>query len=349
MSFEGFPFVIGWELTLACNLRCRHCGSSAGSSRNAELTLDACLELCRQFRDLLVQQVHFTGGEPLLFHGWSTLARRLARDGVSVRMVTNALALTRDAALEMADSGIAEIGVSLDGPEATHDALRAAPGAYRRTLAGIEHAKRAGVGVSIITTIHGRNIDALPTLAATIRSIGVRGWQIQPLFPSGRACLDAGLLLSERDYLRLGAFVLKHKAELEAAGLKVEPADSYGYFTRYDGREPGWHGCPAGIFSCGITSDGKLKGCLALPDELCEGDLNEADLWDLWFREGAFAYNRNFEAGALGPSCATCEMAHVCRGGCSAMSYASSGSFHNDRFCFLRMTKEPVDARTQDR
>ena len=62
MGFESFPYVIGWELTLACNLRCRHCASSAGSPRGQELTLEESLAICDQFPALLVNEVIFTGG-----------------------------------------------------------------------------------------------------------------------------------------------------------------------------------------------------------------------------------------------------------------------------------------------
>ena len=37
----GFaPRACVWELTLACNLRCKHCGSFAGSRRDDELSLE---------------------------------------------------------------------------------------------------------------------------------------------------------------------------------------------------------------------------------------------------------------------------------------------------------------------
>ena len=54
----------------------------------------------------------------------------------------------------------------------------------------------------------------------------------------------------------------------EENGLKLLPADSYGYYTEFDNREKPWRGCPAGIVSVGITSNGKIKGCLSLPDEI---------------------------------------------------------------------------------
>ena len=39
MGFDGLPLVLAWELTLACNLRCKHCGSAAGFPRRNELNL----------------------------------------------------------------------------------------------------------------------------------------------------------------------------------------------------------------------------------------------------------------------------------------------------------------------
>jgi len=116
--------------------------------------------------------------------------------------------------------------------------------------------------------------------------------------------------------------------------MKILPGDSYGYYTNLDTRIPPWRGCPAGLFSCGITSDGKIKGCLSLPDELTEGDLRRDDLWDIWFHPDSFAYTRRFTTESLGPHCVACTKAEQCQGGCSAMSYGSTGRFHNDPYCF---------------
>jgi MoaA/NifB/PqqE/SkfB family radical SAM enzyme len=41
----GFaPRACVWELTLACNLRCKHCGSFAGSRRDDEMSLEESLQ-----------------------------------------------------------------------------------------------------------------------------------------------------------------------------------------------------------------------------------------------------------------------------------------------------------------
>lgn len=40
-----------WEFTLACNLNCIHCGSSAGSRRTDELTTDEAVALCHDLKE----------------------------------------------------------------------------------------------------------------------------------------------------------------------------------------------------------------------------------------------------------------------------------------------------------
>ncbi len=334
MRFDGFPFVVGWELTLACNLRCRHCGSTAGDSRVCELTLEESLAVCDQFPSLLVQEVDFTGGEPLLRPDWQKIAARLGSLGIKTKMISNGIALTAETVTQIKDNGIAGVGVSLDGLEESHDYLRNRKGLFQLVLAGIGRVINAGLPVTVITTVNALNVGELPVLATLLTSIGVRSWQIQPIFPLGRSRDSDEFLFGENAYLSLGAFYRDWGPRARAAGLEIGPGDSFGYYTELDAREPPWRGCPAGLLSCGITSDGKIKGCLSLPDELIEGDLRKQDLWDIWFHPNSFLYTREFAEEDLGTACRSCKNAEQCHGGCSAMSYGSTGRFHSDPFCF---------------
>jgi radical SAM protein with 4Fe4S-binding SPASM domain len=334
VGFEDFPLIIGWELTLRCNLRCQHCGSSAASARVNELTLEESLSICDQLPALLVQEVDFTGGEPLLRPDWTKIASHLTKLGVSTKILTNGLTLGPDTIARMKDAGVSGAGVSLDGLETNHDNLRCHKGLFRQAVSGIELALSANLAVVIITTVNAQNINELPSLFEFLLSIGICQWQIQPIFPFGRSLLAEDLLLTEQAYMQLGDFFRVCGAKSNAAGLQILPGDSFGYFTELDTRDPAWRGCPAGLYSCGITSDGKIKGCLSLPDEIIEGDLRHDDLWDIWFHPASFSYTRHFVGNQLGPSCHDCVKALQCQGGCSAMSYGNTRKFHNDPFCF---------------
>ena len=83
-----------------------------------------------------------------------------------------------------------------------------------------------------------------------------------------------------------------------------------------------WLGCRAGLDALGITSDGRVKGCLALPDACAEGNLREESLAAMWKDPDRFAYNRRYTPEQLGGKCADCEQAPLCRGGCTATAYA---------------------------
>jgi radical SAM protein with 4Fe4S-binding SPASM domain len=346
MGFDSFPLVVGWELTLACNLRCGHCASSAGLPRPNEFDLDEALYLCDQFPALLVQEVDFTGGEPLLRPGWIKIAERLNELRISTRVVTNGLLLKENVS-SLKDSGIATVGVSLDGLEVTHDSIRKRPGLFQQVIAGIEAALAADLPTAVITAVNERNVSELPKLFAFLQSIGIRHWQVQPTFVLGRAKEGGEFGLSDSSFLELGKFICNHVALCETVRFRMVPADGVGYFTNFDTRNPAWRGCAAGIVSCGITSNGKVKGCLSFPDHLIEGDLRERDLWDIWFDEESFAYNRRFLLKDLGEYCTGCKFGEYCKGGCTVMSYAATHQFHNDPYCFhgilARQNLRPFD------
>ena len=42
---DYIPVHVVWEITLACDLKCLHCGSRAGHRRTAELSTAECLEV----------------------------------------------------------------------------------------------------------------------------------------------------------------------------------------------------------------------------------------------------------------------------------------------------------------
>lgn len=333
-SFESFPVILGWELTLACNLRCRHCASAAGDPRPNELTIDEALDLCDQLPSLLVMELVFTGGEPLISPHWEKIAKRLQDLGIRTGMVTNGTCLGDGTIERLLDVGVTALAISLDGEPDTHDFMRGVSGLHQRVVAGIERVLEAGLRVTVITTVNGRSIRELRSMHQRLQSLGVKRWQLQPVFGFGRMQGSQNLLLSDADYLELGRFIKSSMAACEEGQLQIFPADGVGYFSELDVEGPRWRGCSAGITTCGIMSDGRVKGCLSWPDHLVTGDLRKNDLWDIWFHQDAFRQTRRFSVEDLSGNCRDCEKGEECRGGCSAMSYSETGLFHADPYCF---------------
>lgn len=299
------------------------------------MTLEEALKLCDQFPALLVQEVNFTGGEPLLRSDWMAIAAHLRDIGITTKILTNGLALGLDIISQMKDVGISAVGISLDGLEQTHDHIRSRIGSFRCVLKSIEMLLSSEIPLTVITTVNALNIHELPELFNLLHSIGVKHWRVQPIIPSGRVQSSMELKIDEQAYLQLGEFVHNWESLAKKAGMELLCSDGFGYFDEYSIREQQpWQGCPAGLVSCGITSDGKIKGCLSLPDELIEGDLRKNDLWDIWFHPDSFANTRLFSKEKLGQNCCFCDKAEQCMGGCSAKSYVNTKKYHNDPLCF---------------
>ena len=58
-------------------------------------------------------------------------------------------------------------------------------------------------------------------------------------------------------------------------------------------------------------------------------------LRDIWFRPGAFAYNRDFHLSDLTGFCRSCQYAETCRGGCLSMRSCEGG--RDNPFCYHRV------------
>lgn len=336
MPFEGFPFIVGWELTLTCNLRCTHCGSSAGEPRPNELTTEEALNICEQFPALLVQEVDFTGGEPLLRPDWPVIATRLIELGIPTNVLTNGMNVGADTIAKMKEIGISGVGISLDGLEKTHDSIRNCRGSFAGVLRSIALMRSTSLPLNVITTVNAINLPELPRLLKLLQSLGVGYWRLQPIIPMGRVRSHGELNIDNKAILQLGRFIREHRHSAAREKVHIICSDGLEYVDEEDARERPWRGCSAGIVACGIMSDGKVKGCLSMPDEFVEGDLRERSLWDIWFHPDSFAYTRHFTQDQLGTNCSTCDKAMECKGGCSSSSYCSTGQFHNDAFCFYK-------------
>ena len=99
-----------WEITLACDLKCQHCGSRAGKRRPAELTTDECFDLIRQLARMGTREVTLIGGEAYLRRDWLEIIREIRRQGMDCTMQSGGLNLTEDRIKAAVDAGPASAG-----------------------------------------------------------------------------------------------------------------------------------------------------------------------------------------------------------------------------------------------
>ena len=63
------PFLVVWDITKACNLKCRHCYSSSGIKSPNELNTREVKKIIDDLDRMGVVALAFSGGEPLIAHG----------------------------------------------------------------------------------------------------------------------------------------------------------------------------------------------------------------------------------------------------------------------------------------
>src|SRR4051812_27367350 len=285
------PRVAVWELTLECDQSCCHCGSRAGRARTDELSTGEALALVDQLAALGVREITLIGGEAYLRPDWVDIAHAIGQAGMVCTMVTGGRGFDALRLEEALAAGVQHIGVSLDGLEATHDAVRGV-GSFR---AAIEAARRiAGTGViglSVNTQINRLSMPELGGLAGVLDQIGAKAWQVQLTVALGRAADRPDLLLQPYHLLELFPLLYAIKKEkLDPAGIQLFPGNNIGYFgpyeaeLRYGGRAGHvWSGCGAGRSSIGIEADGKIKGCPSLPTrDYTGGRIRKQSLETIW-------------------------------------------------------------------
>jgi radical SAM protein with 4Fe4S-binding SPASM domain len=287
------------------------------------------------------EKVTLSGGEPTLSPSWEALAAEGARLGVRVNMITNGLSADRGLVERARAVGLRGLGVSLDGFEAAHDRLRGRSGMYGRVMDLLDDGAAEGLPIGVITTIWKGNLHDLEAMAELLEG-RVYVWQVQ-LGESMGNLKDRGTeQVTPRDLLEIVP-TLARIAVANRVPLRV--ADNIGYYGPHELRlrsKPGaatsraWRGCKAGLRHLGIEADGGVKGCLSLQSvTTTEGNLRREALADIWFREGAFAYNRSFSLDDLAGFCRRCAYAQLCRGGCTSARTCEGGV--DNPFCYHRV------------
>lgn len=339
------PRYVLWEITRACNFRCRHCAQGGGPRRTGELSTAEALALCDRLIAWGVGSVCLMGGEPLVRPDWFRLAERLRAAGLPVGIVTNGWLLDERRMARIEALGLQQVCLSLDGASAAvHDDIRQKPGAFDRVLAALDRLAAAGVpDRKILTAVSRRNLAELPAmLDLLLARAGGFSWSVLVASVHDPERFDPLDALDAAEHVAVARF-LRQARRRAGRRLQVEGSHGLGYFADSlrdrDLHDWVWRGCVAGIESLGIRSDGDVVGCLVLGDEFVEGNVRRRDPAAIWRDPRAFGYTRRFRRSRLRGACRGCRFGAVCRGGCVHRAVEGSGRPFEAPVCLRRMER----------
>lgn len=347
------PITCVWEVTMGCNMRCGHCGSSCAESLPDELTTQEALDLCNQIAELGLKWITLSGGEPLTRKDIHLLVKRLSSLGVAVNMITNGWLLERETADKLKDSGISTIAISIDGTPQVHDKIRC-KGAFDHARLAFLTMKELDINTGAVTTITKQNIHILADLKELLIDMGVQSWQVQLGLPMGNLEKRPDWVLEPEQMKDIIDFCYDTAKE---GRIAIYPADCIGYYTKKEleikqisyksHMVAPWDGCNAGIRGFGILQNGDILGCTSIRSkDYIEGNIKERPLRDIWEDESKFLWRREMTKEKLSGSCKTCIYGSKCLGGCPNTRLTMNGDIYaENQYCSYHLALKEMRAK----
>jgi MoaA/NifB/PqqE/SkfB family radical SAM enzyme len=189
--------------TRACNLACAHCYSESAPGLTEAIDVELLLEGLAALRTEGYEIVSVSGGEPLVYRGLDRLVSGAAALGYRVHLITNGLLLDANRLARLAPH-VFLIGVSIDGSEEVHNAVRGRPNAYAKALKALQVLSEVEVPFGIIYAASARSLPDIPWAFELARELHADLLHIRPLAPEGRArAMASDWTLSREDCARL--------------------------------------------------------------------------------------------------------------------------------------------------
>ena len=340
------PFLVVWNFTYKCNLKCKHCYLDAGGSSNMELSTEEAMKIVNQLADFGVTSLAFSGGEPLMRKDFYEVARHAVDAGLYVSLATNGTLLNEENAKKLKEIGLHYVEVSVDGIDPkTHDFFRGKNGAFNQTIQGLKNCLKQDICTCIAITGTKNNLTEIPAVLEMAENMGINRFTLFNFIPVGRGkdIADGDPSPQEREQLLcyLNKQLSEHRkiAILSTTPQLARVALQAQSPTQEDLIMPLAHmeatkiskrataladfigGCGAGRLYCAISPEGKVQPCVFMP--LVVGNLKTETLEDIWLNSPVLKDLRDREK--LKGRCSKCEYKYVC-GGCRARAY----SYHDD-------------------
>lgn len=266
-----------FEVANRCNSKCATCPLTFSPQEDAkQLSLDEFKSIAGQLPDLrraVMQGI----GEPLLNRELRAMIQHLKQRGVYVVFNTNAALLTRRRQIELIESGLDELRVSLDGSTAaTYLKVRGIP-AFERVVANVAEMvltkQELGVSsprISFWVTGMRENLHEVPDVIALAARIGVEEVYLQRLVfgfeDSSLAREDQSILDGYVDQAEAVIAEAEHRAAVLGVVFRGADASSprESVVDRAPLTEP-WRACSRPLRLAYVTAQGTALPCCIAP------------------------------------------------------------------------------------
>ena len=305
-----------FELTDACNLHCKHCGSNCSQSGSNYLPIEMIektLDSVSKSLDPHKIMVCLTGGEPFLHPDIIKIISLSRKYGFPVGITTNGTLINDEMAYKAASAGLNTISISIDGIRDKHDEFRCKKGCFDAAMEGIEALRKYYIEPEAVTVIHANNFDELDAMYRFFSDEGFFSWRLISIEPIGRAMKNSRLQLNVEQISDLLSFIREKRFE-PSNHMHVTYGCSHFLSLEYENEVRDYYfQCGAGTFVASVMANGNIGACLDIERrrDLVQGNIYKDDFMDIWNnRFNIFRIDRTVNS----TKCMDCEMNAICMG-----------------------------------
>ena len=338
------PQSIFWEITAECNLKCLHCVVSADKKLQGELSTQQGLALIHEWRQMGVQDITFSGGEPMMRRDFFELAHAAAKQNFILGLATNGTLITPSIASELKKLKF-NIQVSLDGSNAEiYGKFRGKKRCFDLALEGIETLLSAGHDITIGTVISRHNVDDIPAMLDLVEDYGIKYFRLIPFIAFGRGQKNSGLELEPEKVKAISAHLVEERKNrpFEIVDLEFEHTFKAPPTNRIDPSQPSE--CGGAIHYCTVTPEGDVLPCHYFEGVHSE-NVKQKSFRTIWRESRFLNYFRSLRIRDINGYCRQCEWLSICRGGCKAANFSHRSLFHANRHCWVVSENKNRDQR----
>jgi radical SAM protein with 4Fe4S-binding SPASM domain len=317
------PERVGWEITRLCNLTCPHCYSAATKRPMNELNTAESLEIIKSMKELGVESIGWTGGEPLLREDLEELIAYAAKLGIKSAITTNGVMLDEKRAKSLKKVGVKVMQISIDGstPEWNYRMRRATSDEFNKALAAVRICRQLGYSVAMAMLIGEENLDDALEYIKLAEKEGVDCVRFCGFVPFGRGKSQNHRLGFTERKPDLKKFISKyygHEKPMIAFDPAFGPPPPYYYF----------HECVAGKSMFYLTCTGDIFPCTSLlGKENLVGNVRKRSLADIWNDPRMTAVS-NLKPQDIHGVCRSCRHLSHCHGACRGISKCHTGDLY---------------------
>ena len=276
------------EVTLRCNARCEHCGSSCGDKIvsdeiSAEDLKKTLFEIAQHYNahDVLL---NVTGGEPLIRKDLFEIMDYANKLGFRWGMTSNGMLITDEILEKMNQTNMETISISLDGLKETHENFRKVPDSFDKIISNIKKLQKVpSIKIVQVTTVaNKKNLKELEDIYQLMKELNIISWRVINVDPIGRAKGNKDILLDKEEYKYLFNFI-KEKREENIMNVEYGCSHYLDIPMEKEIRDT-YFSCVTGLYVASILSNGDIFVCpnVERRPEFIQGNIKTDSFVDVW-------------------------------------------------------------------